>query len=156
MQVWPRARNLLGECGPHQMRAVIVHVHGREIDIEELYVSSLHRTRDYTFPWNVRALLARHGIRSRWLIWWRGSFIKHLKRSLAHGRPVLIVIRSIQGTGCLHWISAWGYDAATDEFLCYDSQVESATSPHGNVRYSPAQLLASLPWRGTSVIEITR
>ena len=34
------------------------------------------------------------------------------------GHNVLFVIRSIINPGGgLHWISAWGYDEATDEFL---------------------------------------
>lgn len=152
MHYWPTAR-AKGECGPHQIQAVL-RTRDKEASIEELYFTDYHREVDWTLPWFVPAILRRHGIRSRMRFWLRRSFAKNLRKRMEAGTTVLIVINSILGRGDLHWISAWGYDAVTDEFLCYDSQAESAESPHGNTRYTGAQLTAALPGFGTFVIEI--
>lgn len=153
MHHWPQARNILAECGPYQLQAVL-RTRGIHVPVEELYLLPSFRTRDWSLPWFMPAILRRYGIASRWRYWRLRSFKQSLINALSRGTPVLIVINSIQGTGCLHWISAWGYDEAAEEFLCYDSQAVSVTSPHGNIRYSPLQLLKSLPYRGSFVVEL--
>lgn len=146
---WPIARrDIHHECGPHQVAGVL-RSRGIEAGIEALYASSLHRYGDWMLPMDPPLVLARYGIRARWRFWLAGSFIKNLKRALDAKHPILITIRSIQGTGCLHWISAWGYEG--DTFYCYDSQCESAEGERGNVVYSASRLLAVIPWRGTFV-----
>src|SRR4051812_19153316 len=124
MHEWPIARRK-GECGPHQLQAVL-RVRGKEVTIEELYFTPYHRKVDWTVPWFVPAILRRYGVASRMRFWLQHSFAKNLRHSIENGRPTLIVINSTRGRGDLHWISAWGYDATTDEFLCYDSQAETA------------------------------
>ena len=44
---------------------------------------------------------------------------------------------------------AWGYDEATDEFLCYDSKAPEAADTIGNTRYHADLLTSALPWWGT-------
>jgi hypothetical protein len=151
---WPTARRtIFGECGPHQIAAAL-RAHGQDVGIDDLYVWPINRHYDVTMPWDPTVVLNRYGIKSRWPFWFENSFLRNLKHALAMGRPVLITILSIQHNSCLHWISAWGYDETSDEFLCYDSQCETVIGNQGNVRYTSKQLVESLPWHGTFVVEI--
>lgn len=148
------AENLHNECGPYQLRAAL-NACGKDAPIADLYYSAAHGRRDWSLPWLMPGILARFGVAASWHFWSRRRFAERLKAALKRNEPVLFVIRSIRGLGRLHWISAWGYDESTDEFLCYDSQGPAASgSPAGNVRYGAKLLASRLPFKGTFALEI--
>lgn len=152
-QLYRHARDLSHECGPYQLRAAL-NMFGKDAEPEDLYYSHAHRQRDWSLPWLMPGILARHGIRASWRFWPRARFTERKLTMLALDRPVLYVVNSILGSGRLHWISSWGHDPATDEFLVYDSQAPEASGTHGNTRYSTELLLSRLPWRGTFALTI--
>jgi len=141
------------ECGAYQLRAVL-NAYGKDALPEELYYSAAHRKRDWSLPPLMLHILARYGIKARMHLWLRHSFKTRALTVLAHNQPVLFVIHSIRGTGCLHWISAWGYDEVTDEFLCYDSQAPESSGTPGNARYPARLLISHLSWWGTFALTI--
>ena len=101
------------------------------------------------------AILRRYGIHARWHFWRHTPFKENALATLVRDCPVLFVISSIVKPGSgLHWISAWGYDDATDEFLCYDSKAPETRDASGNARYSTSLLLSRLPWWGTFALTI--
>ncbi len=149
--LFPKADDVHAQCGAYQLRAVL-HACGAEAPVSELYYSPKHALRDWSLPWLMPRVLKRHDISARWHFWPRRRTLKaQLVSAIERDQPTLFVINSIRGgTGCLHWISAWGYDEATDEFICYDSQAPTTFGTHkGNTRYSSDLLTASLPWWGT-------
>lgn len=143
------AINFCNECGAYQLRAVL-NAYGKDALPHELYWSDWMRRHDWSLPWLMPNVLARHGIASTWRFVPRPSLKRHVLAALARDRPVLLVIKSIiqPGEG-LHWISVWGYDEATDEFLCYDSKAPEASGTPGNARYHADLLTTSLPRYGT-------
>lgn len=151
--VFRTAINLHNECGAYQLRAVL-NAFGKDAPPEKLYWSDWMRRHDWSLPWLMPSILRRYGIRAHWHFWPRSSFKKHALATLSHDRPILFVIYSILGRGRLHWISAWGYDEATEEFLCYDSKATEASGTPGNIRYATPLLLSHLPWWGTFALTI--
>ena len=154
------AAHFYNECGAYQLRAVL-NAFGKDALPEELYWSDWMRRHDWSLPWLMPAILRRYGIHSCWHFWPRSSLKKRALAELAHDHPTLFVINSIvKPGGGLHWVSAWGYDEATDEFLCYDSKAPGASgsvglpAQAGNTRYSTDLLLSRLPWRGTFALTI--
>lgn len=143
------ARHFHNECGPYQLQAAL-RAFGKDVPIAELYAAPFYRERDWSLPWHVPTILRRHGLSATIGFWLRSSFSERLADRLDRDWPALFVIRSIQGNGCLHWLSAWGHDA--HEFLCYDSQASTACNAPGNIRYSKTMLEKALPWRGTFAI----
>ena len=139
------------ECGPYQLRAAL-NTFGKDALPEELYYSAAHRRRDWSIPWLMPGILRRYGVTARTHFWLAGSFKKRVLAMLKRDQPVLFVLHSIRGAGRLHWMSIWGYDETTDEFLCYDSQGPEASGTPGNVRYSASLLRSRLPWHGTFVL----
>lgn len=152
-EVFRTAENVHNECGAYQLRAVL-NAFGKDAPVEELYHSPAHRKWDWSLPWLMPNVLARYGIRARWHFWSRAVFRNRVVEMLARDMPILIVINSIRGNGRLHWISAWGYDSATDEFLCYDSQAPEVQGTPGNARYAADLITSQLPWQSTFALTI--
>lgn len=152
-QKYHHAERFHNECGPYQIRAIL---HSLEKDAEphELYVSDKHRERDWTLPWHAARVFARYGLKARTHFWFRRLLKTHLLWALRRDRPVMFVIRSIHGNRGFHWISAWGYDDTTDEFLCYDSQAPASEGGHGNIRYTITTLKKTLPGFGTFAVVV--
>ena len=147
--IFRTAANFHHECGAYQLRTV-VNAFGRDALPHELYWSDWMRRHDWSLPWLMPVILRRYGIRAHWYFWSANSFKKRVFRALGGDQPVLFVIRSIINPGGgLHWISAWGYDEATDEFLCYASKAPEAADTIGNTRYHADLLTSALPWWGT-------
>lgn len=155
--LWRRARDLRHECGAYQLRAVL-NIVGKDADPAELYHSEWQRRHDWSLPWLMPGILARYGIKADWHFWPRSAFKARALAELARDCPCLFVINSIiKPGGGLHWISAWGYDHATDEFLCYDSkapELRNDSGVAGNARYLTSLLLSHLPWWGTFAVLI--
>lgn len=153
--VFPFARDLTRECGPHQLQAIL-RAYGTDAAIEELYLSEAHKERDWSLPWNMPKILERYGVLANMGFWMKPSFADQLTAAIEADRPTIFVVNSIQGDGRLHWLSAWGHDMIENEkqFLCYDSQLPESTNPHGNARYHSTILEQSLPWYGTFAITI--
>jgi len=148
------AVNFHHECGAYQLRAVL-NAFDKDASPEELYYSPSHRHRDWSLPWLMPRILRRYGVKARWHFWPRGSFTRRILAALNRDQPVLFVINSIiLPGGSLHWMSAWGYDPATDEFLCYDSKAPASEGTHGNTRYRADLLTNHLPWWGTFALTI--
>ena len=152
-EVFHTALNPHNKCGAYQLRAVL-NAFGKDASVEELYWSQIHHDRDWSLPPLMPSILQRYGVHARMRIWPHHSFKAHMLAMLAGDKPVLFVIHSIRGTGCLHWISVWGYDETTDEFLCYDSQAPESRESSGNTRYATSLLLSRLPWYGTFALVI--
>jgi hypothetical protein len=151
--VFRTALNAHNECGAYQLRAVL-NAFGRDARPEELYWSDWMRRHDWSLPWFMTHILARYSTRSRWHFWLSGSFRKRMLAALEADMPVLFVIHSIRSSGRLHWVSAWGHDPATDEFLCYDSHAPMTEGEVGNMRYGADLLVSRLPWGGTFAVTI--
>ena len=152
--VFRTAVNFHHECGAYQLRAVL-NAFDKDASPKELYHSPSHRHRDWSLPWLMPRILAHHGIKAHLHFWLRGSFTRRILAALKREEPVLFVINSIiLPGGSLHWISAWGYDETTDEFLCYDSKAPASEGTHGNTRYRADLLTNHLPWWGTFVLTI--
>lgn len=147
------ARDFHHECGPYQLRAVL-NAFGKDAEPEELYFSPSHRAHDWSLPPFLPSVLARFGIRARWHFWGKERFASRKLETLVKDSPVLFVVNSVRGAGCLHWLSSWGYDSLADKFLVYDSQAPESDNPLGNARYSSPLLLSRLPWRGTFALTI--
>lgn len=153
-EIFRTAINFHHECGAYQLRAVL-NANGKDASPHELYWSDWMRRHDWSLPWLMPSILRRYGIKARWRFWWRSAFQTNALAELARDKPLLFVINSIVKPGDgLHWISAWGYDSATDRFLCYDSKAPEASGTPGNTRYSTPLLLSRLPWWGTFAIMI--
>ncbi len=149
----PHAEHIHNECGPYQLRAVL-SAFGKDAPITDLYFNISQRKRDWSLPYFMPAVLRRFGIQARTRFWFAGSFKKRALDALRHDRSVLFVLHSIHGNHGLHWLSIWGYDKMTDEFLCYDSQAGRAEHAPGNARYSASLLARHFPWFGTFAVEI--
>ncbi len=147
------AMHFHNECGAYQLRAVL-NAFSKDALPEELYHSRAHRRRDWSLPWLMPRILGRYNVKAHMRFWFRSSFKERVIAALTRDRPVLFVIHSIRGSGCLHWIGVWGYDETTDEFLCYDSQAPESRNTLGNARYPTPLLLPRLPWRGTFALII--
>lgn len=142
------------QCGAYQLRAVL-HAFGAEAPVHELYPSRFFSRQDWSLPWLMGRVLARHGIASRLAFWGAPSFAGNLARAIEADAPTLFVINSIRGRGTLHWISAWGHDPDVSEFICYDSQAPTSFgTERGNTRYHADLLTAALPWWGTYALTI--
>ena len=153
-ELFRTALNFHNECGAYQLRAVL-NMFGRDAPPEEMYWSDWMRRRDWSLPPLMPSILARYDVRAHWHFWPRGSFARRILAALYRDEPILFVINSIvKPGGGLHWISVWGYDKATDEFLIYDSKAPEASGTPGNTRYAASLLHSHLPWFGTFVLSI--
>ncbi len=142
------------QCGAYQLRAVL-HAFGAEAPVHKLYSSPLASRLDLSLPWLMPRVLTRHGIASELRYWGVGSFVSNLAGAIEADRPTLFIINSIRGRGSWHWISAWGHDPETSEFICYDSQAPTTFgTERGNTRYHTDQLTTALPWWGTYALTI--
>lgn len=159
---WPIAVPLNGHCGAYQMHVMIAAVHGKEVHVDELYVSRIHREgfgtgiswdHTYTMPWDITRLLARYGIGSKTRIARGKSLLAVARASLERGHPLILQIRSTMDGG-LHWISLWDYDAERDVFLAYDSQSPTREGGVGNTEYSSSFLRSKLPFGILWAIEV--
>ena len=151
---FPEAENLHNECGAYQLQAAIRAFGTGVPDIGELYHSEKHRARDWSLPWNMPKILSKYGVLSKMGFWVRPSFSPNLAAHLRADKPSLFVVNSIQGKGDLHWVSAWGFDPSTSEFLVYDSQRPASSEPFGNARYHANLLERHLPFLGTFAVTI--
>lgn len=147
------AEHFHNECGPYQLRAALNSL-GKDALPADLYFRPFDRKRDWSLPYFMPSVLRRFGVKARLHVWLARSFRAHVIAALKRDRPVLFVLNSILGNGRLHWMSIWGYDESTDEFLCYDSQAPEAEGTPGNARYSADLLRARLPWHATATLTI--
>lgn len=149
-----KAEDIRHHCGAWQLKAVAA-AFGHEADLSDFFHSPAHYRRDWSLPWLMPRVLERYGIRSRLGFWKRRAFADNLASALGADMPAVFLINSIHGTGRWHWISAWGHDETAEEFLCYDSQVQTAFgTERGNIRYAGAFLASRLPFRGTFAITV--
>ena len=154
---FPEAENFHNECGAYQLQAAI-RAYSNKIPpvppVSELYHSDKDRERDWSLPWNMPKILERYGVLAKTGFWVAPSFTPNVIGNLRADKPSLFVVKSIQGLGRLHWMSAWGFDPSTSEFLVYDSQMPQSDARHGNTRYHANLLTRHLPWLGTFGVTI--
>jgi hypothetical protein len=159
---WPIAVPLSGHCGAYQMHVMIAAVHGKEVHVDELYVSRIHREgfgtgiswdHTYTMPWDITTLLARHGIETKRYLRRGKRLLDTALSSFERGNPLIITIRSTMDGG-LHWISLWDYEASRDTFLAYDSQFPPQEGGVGNAEFTAEFLQSRLPFGILWAIEV--
>lgn len=147
-----KTHDLSKYCGPMQAQAMLA-AHGVEEEMLALYRTPLHRLLDVSLPWDLAHLLRKRGVSARVRTWRKTRLLDSLRKSLADGRVLILMIHS-RASGGLHWISLWAEHRDAGSFHVYDSHDETREGFDGNTVFTDDILMEVTRWPFTFAVEI--